>query len=74
MGMTNANANLKIREAKRKNEKYILDRFRKNPNASTTLFCMPLYNALDRLEAAGAILYRPATRTHTVRKYARPVS
>lgn len=71
-------ANLQIRQAMRENERYILNRFRKDPTATTFMFSIPLYNALERLEKAGMIRYRHMTRTrcgaHIVRKYARPVS
>jgi hypothetical protein len=77
--MANLKANIKIKQAMRKREKWVLDYFRKNPTAGTSgWFSIPTYNALDRLEKAGMIRYRRATRTrcgaHIVRKYARPVS
>ena len=37
-------ANLQIRQAMRENERYILNRFRKNPTATTFMFSIPLYN------------------------------
>jgi hypothetical protein len=68
----------RIQQAKRENEKYVLNKFRKSPTADTCFFSVPLYNALDRLIKGGMIAIRPWSRrqpgAHIVRKYARPVT